>query len=210
MGLRSQALIELVAEVLGPRDGLRELMLDDPRNEYVTGVLRPEPAAGAPPPADDLDDADLVLGGGADDAGEDDDDDAVIVGAIPVSPSIDPTQLPRSIGLSFLVDGEAPTMRLCCTWARYVADPQGGWRRTPEVRVTEWVALERSQRAPSPPGTEIWIEVTPLASGARRVSVYLINTRVPARAQRHLHFRGREAAASRRKRLRPRGAQSYG
>lgn len=184
MGLRSQALVELVAEVLGPRDGPRELMLEDPRNEYVTGVLRPEPPAGASPPSDDLDNADLILGGGADDAGEDDDNDAVVVGAVPVSPSIDPTQLPRSIGLSFMVNGEAPTMRLCCTWARYVADPQGGWRRTPEVQVTDWIALERSQRAPSPPGTEIWIEVTPLASGARRVSAYVINTRVLSDAGR--------------------------
>lgn len=178
MGLRSQALVELVAEVLGPRDGIRELMREDPRNEYVTGVLRPETPAGAPPLPDELDDADLMLAAGGGDAGEDDDADVAIVGAVPVSPSIDPTQLPRSIGLSFVVDGDTPTMRLCCTWARYVADLQGGWRRTPEAQVTDWIELDMSQRAPSPAGTEIWIEVARLRSGSRRVSVYLINTRV--------------------------------
>ncbi len=177
MGLRSQALVELVAEVLGPRAGAFELIGEDPRNEYVTGVLRPESPAGAPPPPDDIDHADLVLGAADAEGGEDDEDDA-IVGAIPVSPSIDPTQLPRSIGLSFIVSGPAPAIRLCCTWARYVADVQGGWRRTPEAHVTGPLALDRSQRVPSPAGTEIWMEVTAVASGARQVSVYLINARV--------------------------------
>jgi len=184
LGLRSQALVELVAEVLGPRGGIRELMRDDPRTEYVSGVLRPEPSAGAPLPPDELVDADLMFGAGGDDSSEEDDDDAAIVGAIPASPSIDPTQLPRSIGLSFMVGGDTPTMRLCCTWARYLADPLGGWRRTPEAQVTDWIELDRSQRAPSPVGTEIWIEVAHLGSGARRVSVYLINTRAQTDAGR--------------------------
>lgn len=114
MGLRGQALTELVAEVLGPRNGPHELLLNDPASEYITGVLRPEPSTSLSP--DDLDDVDLVLDATISD--EEDDDDPAILGAIPVSPSIDPLQLPRSIGLSFIVSGEAPRIRLCCTWAR--------------------------------------------------------------------------------------------
>ena len=94
VGLRGHALAELVAEVLGPRNGPGEHMIDDPVNEYITGVLRPEPTTSVP--LDDLEVDDLVLDATSSD--EEDDDDPAPMGALPVSPSIDPLQLPPYVG----------------------------------------------------------------------------------------------------------------
>jgi hypothetical protein len=109
-----------------------------------------------------------------DDIGEEDDEDGVFLGASPVSPSIDPKQLPRSIGLSFVVSGDAPAFRLCCTWARYRPAETIGWSRQPEVLLTDWVDALTTQRVFDQAGVEIRVETSAVPAG-RRVSVYLLN-----------------------------------
>ncbi len=50
MAERNDLLIALVKEVLGPRNGPHEVLPeeDDPRNEYITGVLAPADAVRQP------------------------------------------------------------------------------------------------------------------------------------------------------------------
>jgi hypothetical protein len=175
LGVRGDTVVDLFAEVLGPRYGSQERLLEDPRNEYVTGILRPAPHAACPQGGPDPDDEALELADGGD-AGDydDDDDDGAFVGHVPASPSIDPSQLPRSIGLSLVLAGDTPSFRLCCTWARYLPDDDGAWVRHPDLLVTGWLdALVTGQRL-TRPDVEIQVE-TSAAPGGRRVSVYLIN-----------------------------------
>ena len=40
--MRDQIVQSLVSEVLGPRGGINETLSDDPRGEYITGILAPE------------------------------------------------------------------------------------------------------------------------------------------------------------------------
>lgn len=173
LGLRATTLVDLCGEVLGPRDGPFEFMTDDPRSEYITGVLRPEPLGGASQV--DVDgDAPELLGDAA--GREEDVDDTAFVGTVPPSPSIDPRQPPRSLGLSFVVDGAAPRLRVCATWARYRRE-DGGWRRQPDAIVTELLDASIIQRIFERDEVELRIETSALRSGGRRVSIWLLNVR---------------------------------
>ena len=165
--------MDLCGEVLGPREGPLELLADDPRTEYVTGVLRPEPIGGTS--HSDVDgEAPELLGDAA--GGEEDSNEESFVGTAPPSPSIDPSQPPRSLGLSFVVDGPSPRVRVCATWARYAAE-DGGWRRRPDALVTDWLDLAVLQRSFERDGAELRVETSLLRSGDRRVSVWLLNIR---------------------------------
>ncbi|CAO3416072.1 DISARM system helicase DrmA [Azospirillum endophyticum] len=172
MGLRATTLVDLCREVLGPRSGPFEVMIDDPRTEYVTGVLRPEPLAGLAAVDPDGQAPELM----ADETGEEDDADEVFVGTAPTSPSIDPSQPPRSLGVSFIVDGTASALRICATWARYLPD-EGGWRRHPDLILTDWMDVLVTQRVIERDGVELRVESVALRSGERRVSVWLLNVR---------------------------------
>lgn len=177
MGVRTETLVDLWQELLGPREGPLELIAEDPRSEYICGVLRPEPPARAPARLPDPDEDAPELSGA--DSAEDDDDDGVALGAAPLSPSIDPTLLPRSIGLSFVVAGAAPSFRICCTWARYLPDGDGAWRRVPDLLVTDLIDATAAQGSFAHEGVEIRVE-TSAAPGGRRVAVYLINALLQA------------------------------
>ncbi|MFT4053849.1 MAG: DISARM system helicase DrmA [Novosphingobium sp.] len=173
MGLRATTLVDLSSELLGPRNGPFELMVDDPRSEYVTGVLRPEPLGGTDHADVDGDAPELIgdVGGR-----EEDLDDAAFVGTVPPSPSIDPRQPPRSLGLSFVLDGDLPRLRVCATWARYVRE-EGGWRRRPDSIATDWLDGLIIQRSLERDGVELRIETSRVRGGGRRVSVWLLNLR---------------------------------
>lgn len=144
-------------------------MTDDPRTEYVAGVLRPEPFGSSSPPDPDGQAPELV----SEAVGEEDDDE-VLVGTAPTSPSIDPSQPPRSAGLSFVVESVAPTIRVCATWARYIAE-DSGWRRRADLILTNWLDALVTQRVFERDGVELRIETSPIRNGGRRVSIWLIN-----------------------------------
>lgn len=175
MGVRATTLAELAEEVLGPRSGATELLSEDPRSEYVTGVLRPEPlGSGAAPAPACVDDGSPELGIGG--PGDEDDEDEAFVGTAASSASIDPSQLPRSLGLSFVLEGDRPTIRVCATWGRYLPDA-GGWRRRPDLILTDWLDATVTQRVFERDGVELRAETSQMAGGGRRVSVWLINIR---------------------------------
>ncbi len=182
MAERDLLVTALVQEVLGPRGGAREVLKreEDPRDEYITGVLAPHDPKGAEPDPD----ADDDLLGGDDIRGDDQGDPGPAVASsagldperLP-SPSLDPRVRPASLGLSFSVAGERPEVELCCTWGRYHQAEDGKWHRKPvgEVRT---IACDRDQEHSSlagDPGITLHLRCTRLGEHWR-VSVFLVNS----------------------------------
>lgn len=173
MSERNELVIELVKEVLGPRNGPNELMPlnQDPRDEYITGVLSPVTAS-VPPDDIEADISDL----GQEQFSE---GDEAYEGTAPismVSPALDPRALPHSIGLSFTVesDGNSPEIEICATWARYMP-AANGWQRTPEVYLSGSIAIT-NQRFDVAPGVTIQVRSQQIQHGTWRLSVFLVNT----------------------------------
>jgi hypothetical protein len=129
MAERDLMLTALVREVLGPRNGPNEILPEeqDPRSEYITGVL--EPAAASTIDERGEDDVEEVI---EETSSEEDQDTQGYVAALGVfSPALDPKALPRSIGLSFTLEADSiPQIEVCATWARYYLE-QDGWHRYP-------------------------------------------------------------------------------
>ncbi|AKB37289.1 Superfamily II DNA and RNA helicase [Methanosarcina siciliae C2J] len=119
---------ELVKEVLGPRQGVEEVLPEDqdPYDEYLTGVLVPQRWKGKTAEEGE-DDTELGVGG---DTFEDDMPDFDMVSTF--SPALDPSSKPQSMGLSFNLLVEDPSIKLCVTWGRYFFfgdQGKGGWKR---------------------------------------------------------------------------------
>jgi hypothetical protein len=134
--MRSQLVSELAKEALGPRTGIREELPEDPRNEYIAGVLSPK---GAMPLTDPDTDSGLV--GEAQDYDEDNSD---VDGASYdfVQPALDPRALPHSMGISFTAESNGkPSLKLCVTWARYHAESDR-WKRQPRAYVSPVIEID--------------------------------------------------------------------
>lgn len=174
MSERDHILIALVKETLGPRDGPYETLPDnqDPRDEYITGVLAP---ARAPRLPDDIDaDIDDVIEETSSEEDQDSQGYVVVPGVF--SPALDPKALPRSIGLSFTVqaDGGLPQVEVCATWARYRSHEQG-WQRQPAAFLTGPVRADQNQVWMAAEGVSLQLRSRLLASGCRRISLFLVN-----------------------------------
>jgi hypothetical protein len=166
----------VVREVLGPRNGAEEELVDDPLDEYLTGVLAPYRAAS------------IEIDAGSDILGEDstDADDDVDPGAVqPVwglaglpSPTTDPKARPASLGISFAVTGSIrPLIDVCCTWARYGVLAAGRWKRQPLG--DHWVAADCSMQPHRIPPSDsgVTIRIRSRRDGpVSRVSIFFVNT----------------------------------
>ncbi len=133
MGLRSELLVELVREVLGPRDGPYEVLKTSPLEEYLTGVLRPAQVETYEAEAM----ADSLADGG--EIGEEDLDEAGILPGV-FTPALDPRSRAPSMGLSFQVrtDGGPSRLQACVTWACYFPLNEGQerqWKRYPRCHI---------------------------------------------------------------------------
>lgn len=133
--MREAFVTSLVADVLGPRNGIRETITQSPLGEYITGVLSPvttlaphDIEAAAELPTEDTRETEET--GGTEDAGD----------VAPFAPVLNPQSRPFSMGLSFAVrcDGANPVIDICVTWARYARIVEGHdtrWLRQPRARV---------------------------------------------------------------------------
>jgi hypothetical protein len=176
MTSRNHIVNALIKEVLGPRDGLHELLPSnqDPRDEYITGVLAP---ASSPRAADDID-ADIDEISEEVTTEEDEDNGAHVVAPSVLSPALDPKALPRSAGLSFTIkntDQTPPEIELCATWARYYQQQQG-WQRVPSYLLTGRVAADRNNTWNDASGVSLHLRSQALGNAQWRVSVFLVNT----------------------------------
>lgn len=183
MSERERVLIALVEEVLGPRAGPFEILPEEqnPRDEYVTGVLEP---AHAHRPPDDIDaDVDEVIEEATSE--EDQDSRHVIISGV-FSPALDPKAQPRSIGLSFTVEaaGPSPQIEVCATWARYRHHNQG-WERQPAFFLTGPIRADQSSRLWEA-AEGVRLQLRSKATGPRqwRISLFLVNVIEVAEEQR--------------------------
>lgn len=177
MAERDLLLAGLMAEVLGPRRGAWETLGsdEDPLDEYITGVLAPRDATST----ETADSADEVLGEDDSEADDQTDDPGAPVTPLGLTvPALDPRSRPASLGLSFSVlSDEPPRIDLCCTWARYEVDEEGGWKRSPRVATWDQIACPPGGvrlTATSDPEVEVVIRSRRIGA-AWRVSVFLIN-----------------------------------
>jgi hypothetical protein len=174
MSERDCILTALVKEVLGPRDGPYEILPEtqDPRDEYITGVLAP---ARAPRPPDDVDaDVDEVIEETSSEEDQDTQGYVVVPGVF--SPALDPKALPRSIGLSFIVEASdgPPQLDVCATWACYQPHQQG-WQRQPAAFLTGPVRADQDRVWAAAEGVSLQLRSRGLLGGAWRVSLFLVN-----------------------------------
>ena len=179
--MRDKFISELLKEVLGPRDGSEETLLEDPYDEYLTGVIVPWKWHGKDVEADD---AEPVAGGGVSD---DDASDTYIVSTF--SSALDPLSKPGSMGISFRLGGVDPSMDLCVTWGRYqhLEDTEdGGWKRASNrgimrVKLTEIPDCEyRKYPVYSEDDGEIYLAIRKELVGEHTsVTVKLINDLQP-------------------------------
>lgn len=145
MSVRTDLLIKLRQELLGPRTSSEEILSSrlDPRNEFITGVLIPRSAEDSQ--VRDIGDEVETLGTGTDGPNDDDEQEDAPAAA----PVLDPKSLPRSLGISFSIRstiGTAPSLKVCATWARYQAeqvpeDVDSVFRRTPQCFVSEPIVI---------------------------------------------------------------------
>ena len=153
---RDLLLAALIAEVLGPRGGPLESLKreEDPREEYITGVLVPHRAASVSPDAEV--DLQAPATTGADDEADPGEGVQSPVGAVAdhlVCPALDPRAPPSSLGVSFSLSHASgkPSVDVCCTWARYSSNADGGWQRSLAVssgRTLRWPGTHRSNPHP--------------------------------------------------------------
>lgn len=133
--MREIFISELVKEVLGPRGGLTETLLNNPKDEYITGVLSPRTIVKAEPdPEADAELPEEIVEGTLI---EDDPADEDVFATPLLSPVLNPKALPHSIGLSFALERGAvdfPEIEILVTWARYYQVNSRGqmvWKRDP-------------------------------------------------------------------------------
>jgi hypothetical protein len=188
MAERDEMLVALVQEIMGPRGGPTEVLPanQDPRDEYITGVLAPARAQRHP---DDIEaDADELpledVEGEEDEDGprhslsseEDQDPNGHMVVPPLLSPALNPKELPRSVGLSFTVEGDTddPTIEVCATWARYQL-VHAGWQRLPTCLLTGPVRANQHRTWSTADGVLLSMRVRNLAPHRWRVSLFLVN-----------------------------------
>ena len=182
MSERDQMLIGLVKDLLGPRQGPFEALPEnqDPRNEYITGVLAPEQIQ---LDRTDVDaDVDEIIEEVSDEEIPGANEGVFIAPPSAFSPALDPKAQPRSIGLTFVLRpdeaGSIPIIDICTSWARY--EMQGNqWLRRPQVRILQGVTADADQcRWPVGSEVELYMRVRhSLVDDTYRFSLYLINER---------------------------------
>ena len=144
--MREIFVTELVKEVLGPRNGLREIFRDirnTPLNEYITGVLAPLTEEGERE-RDIESEAELPV----QDSQVYEEETLDVDVSIPpyLSPALDPRNRPPSMGLSFIVKSSKPTLDVCLTWARYeMLENRQGWQRNPKYFIKKGLVADHDQ-----------------------------------------------------------------
>ena len=175
--MREVFVTELVKNILGPRDGITELIPTDPLGEYITGVLAPIEDGNT---ERDVDREGVIP---EKDLPKDAEDqyDEVIEGS-QISPSLDPRNIPSTMGLSFFVRSENPRFEVCVTWSRY-RQGKGGWIRRPSHTIFKIGGRDKKELMRDAEGkpagdgdAEISFHYTPaFDSRGMRVSLSVVN-----------------------------------
>jgi len=163
--------VAISKELLGPREGAYELIPVNPKGEYLIGLLEPK----------DYFRGALAFYGRSDfqtvESGTSEDDDI----AEEMEPAVlgfqlDPRALPKSIGISFVIDRNgSPFVGLCATWARYLKNGQTGWQRKPDKLIMHNIDVRENRDLLKSEGIRISLRTTKTAQGNYYVSIYFVN-----------------------------------
>lgn len=177
MNVRDELLTALVREVLGPRHGPRETLPadHDPRQEYITGVLEPRNARSQDERIEDQIDT-LIEETSSD---EDQDNQGYVAATGMFSPALDPRALPRSIGLTFTVEGNNgdPHIEICATWARYFNNSNGELERKPAFFLSHTVNVTQNDQSFTLETDVRLLVRSRVWNRGYRVSIFLVNDR---------------------------------
>jgi hypothetical protein len=189
--MREIFVTELVREVLGPRQGVREVLHENPLNEYITGVLAPI----VPETSREIDGEAEIPVEGVLGAGEEEAEDADINVPPLLSPALDPKKRPSTMGISFLLESkDTPQIDVCLTWARYFEIEENAWERKPRSAVlrinagsssTFWIDETGRTVAPDSAVAEISLHVISRRRSADRyfITLYLVNRVKPSKPE---------------------------
>ncbi|MEW6505539.1 MAG: DISARM system helicase DrmA [Chloroflexota bacterium] len=191
MNIRNEMVVALVKEVLGPRNGLREVLPieEDPFSEYITGVLQPPVKKTDQLGLDErIEDAvdDLI-----EETSSEEDQHSEGYTALPgiFTPALDPRALAHSIGISFTVEAEgeyAPQIAICATWARY-RETNGGWQREPDYFLKEKVDVTRDRQEWHKEHVRLFLRSRQVNGIGWKVSLYLVNETPVANPEKRPH-----------------------
>ncbi len=139
--MRAQLVSELIKEVLGPRGGPNEKMENDPKSEFLTGLLSPKMSE---EPEEEVENEELV---GESELHEEDQTEPEIISEF--DPVLNPKDRPHSMGISFILKGmgNSPKFSVCLTWARYQKEGEF-WERIPSYCILENIEGNESKKIP--------------------------------------------------------------
>ena len=176
--IRERQFIALREELLGPRgkDGSYET-IKNPKFEYVTGILEPAEFQRILP--GDFGSIDLkgmkeqknIPDNADDDTGDDTDDfDDFDIS----SKLLHPLGLPKSIGISFILDKKKTTLNFCVIFARYFTQ-NNLKQRKPFVFIKKDIDASKDGKWSTPGDVQIKLVSRQIKNGNFHVSLFLIN-----------------------------------
>ena len=125
----------LTKEVLGPRNGINEVLKDghNPIIEYITGILSPEQGKQCEDEKiENLHNSDIPENISKE---YEDDDMDYSLNYSSSHPSLNPEKIVSNMGISFQVSSpNSPEIDVCITWARYIKTDDG-YKRTPRYTI---------------------------------------------------------------------------
>lgn len=162
---------DVVKEMLGPRDGANETLVqtDEPRNEYSTGQLFPLTGDLSRSP----DEEEALAADTA--SGEEDDEASSFVNQAFIDAGQNFRRVPSSLGMSFVLSQRprAEELSVCVTWARYIL--QGTtWVRKPQLWIATLTEQSLIHGEVSPDKSlNLTCKVSDLRTGQSKVSIYV-------------------------------------
>jgi len=163
--------ISLSKELLGPRKGPRERIAENPRGEYLVGVLEPKDFARGALDFYGRPDFQTVEAGVAEDDDVAEEAEPALLGL-----RLDPRALPKTVGISFVVNARRrPLIGLCATWARYIGNQQKGWQRVPYRFIKHNIDVRNDAEWSLGEGVRISLRRNTTSDGNHHVSIYLVN-----------------------------------
>jgi hypothetical protein len=114
--MRKEFIKEVIKEVYGPRNGVNEELSDNPIDEYLTGVIIPQEFELSTDEGINDPDSEITKDGGDLNPEDNSSDDEIDVN---VPSELDPRMRTKSFGISFIIEAQKPSFKICITWGRY-------------------------------------------------------------------------------------------
>lgn len=116
-GVRQKIIDMMKMDLMGPSDE-KEVLDENPKNAYITGILAPRSDATAisEPSSEQEVDSDIAYEDGANyTAGEDDDNEPITLSRF---------KMPSSIGISFYIQSDTPSINIEVSWGDYTKNTE--------------------------------------------------------------------------------------